>query len=186
MNTLTKIQNELVSQKTKRNEFGKFNYRTAEDICAALKPLLDKYEASVWFEDDVVAIADRPYLKTTLTYRHNDTTIKVPAFAAIDYNHKGMSAEQCCGACMSYVHKYALGSLLLIDNEADPDSLPQQTPIQKSNSKEMRYAEACERVKACDTAEEVKEVFMEYPEYKQDAAFKRVCRMRTDEINGVA
>lgn len=188
MNTLTKIQNELVAPKGNKDQAGRFRYRTAEEICAALKPLLDKYEAAVWFSDELTEISGRTYIKTTLTYRHADTIIEVPAAAAIDFNHRGMSAEQCCGACMSYVHKYALGSLLLIDNEQDPDSLgpmPTPTPAAKPVTTEQRLlnlATALDEVKACTTRDQVVAVYHRHPELHSDEGFVSVCQQHTQEL----
>lgn len=185
MNTLTKIQNELVTPKANKDQAGRFRYRTAEEVCAALKPLLDKYEAAVWFRDELTEFGGIPYIKTTLTYRHADTSIEVTAFAAIDYAHKGMSKEQACGACMSYVHKYALGGLLLIDNEQDPDSLgPMPAPAARMNPEQrlLHLATALDAVKACTTRDQVVAVYRQHPELHGDEGFVNVCQQRTQEL----
>lgn len=118
MEALRKIQLELKTPKGQVNAFGKYKYRSLEDITTALKPLLVKYEATMYFDD----IWEGSVLTTTLHYFHADTHIEVHASAVCD-SHKGMSTEQSCGSCMSYTHKYALGNLLLIDDSQDPDSM---------------------------------------------------------------
>ena len=117
-NNLVKIQNELKVPKTNVNAFGKYKYRSAEDILEALKPILLRYNATLTLSDEIVAIGTKVFLKATA--KLNDTTCYGYAELA---EHKGMSAEQTTGTASSYARKYALNGLFLIDEtEADADN----------------------------------------------------------------
>ena len=119
MTKLTQIQNELKVPKGNFNSFGKYKYRSAEDILEAVKPILAKHDVTLILTDEVVSIGTKLFLKATATL---DDVIKVCGFAELS-EHKGMSAEQCTGTASSYARKYALNGLFLIDEtEADADS----------------------------------------------------------------
>jgi len=130
-NNLVKIQNELKVPKTNVNAFGKYKYRSAEDILEAVKPILLRYNATLTLSDEIVAIGTKVFLKATA--KINDTTCYGYAETS---EHKGMSAEQATGTASSYARKYALNGLFLIDEtESDADS--QKQPEQKNDSKPM-------------------------------------------------
>jgi len=118
MENLVKIQNELKVPKTNVNAFGKYKYRSAEDILEAVKPILLKYNAILTLSDEIVAIGNKVFLKATA--KLNETICFGYAELA---EHKGMSAEQATGTASSYSRKYALNGLFLIDEtESDADS----------------------------------------------------------------
>ena len=122
MKTLTKIQNELKVPKGNFNSFGKYKYRSAEDILEALKPVLLKNNATVHIFDDLILIGSKYFIKSTAVINCETETISVQGFAELS-EHKGMSAEQCTGTASSYARKYALNGLFLIDEtEADADN----------------------------------------------------------------
>ena len=130
-NNLVKIQNELKVPKTNVNAFGKYKYRSAEDILEAVKPILLRYNATLTLSDEIVAIGTKVFLKATA--KINDTTCYGYAETS---EHKGMSAEQATGTASSYARKYALNGLFLIDEtESDADS--QKQPEPKNESKPM-------------------------------------------------
>jgi len=130
-NNLVKIQNELKVPKTNVNAFGKYKYRSAEDILEAVKPILLRYNATLTLSDEIVAIGTKVFLKATA--KINDTICYGYAETS---EHKGMSAEQATGTASSYARKYALNGLFLIDEtESDADS--QKQPEQKNDSKPM-------------------------------------------------
>ena len=130
-NNLVKIQNELKVPKGNVNTFGKYKYRSAEDILEAVKPILLRYNATLTLSDEIVAIGTKVFLKATA--KLNETTCYGYAELA---EHKGMSAEQATGCASSYSRKYALNGLFLIDEtESDADS--QKQPEQKNDSKPM-------------------------------------------------
>lgn len=124
---LRKIQVELKAPKSNRNDFGKYNYRSCEDILEAVKPLLDKYDCTLSIKDDIVLIGDRYYIKAEATLSSGDESMTGTAFAREDESKKGMDASQVTGATSSYARKYALNGLFLIDDSklepvADPDT----------------------------------------------------------------
>jgi len=119
MENLVKIQNELKVPKGNYNSFGKYKYRSCEDILEAVKPILLKFNASLILSDTIESIGGKVFLKATATL----DTITVTGYAEIA-EHKGMSAEQATGTASSYARKYALNGLFLIDEtEADADSI---------------------------------------------------------------
>ena len=119
MKQLNKIQKELKAPKGQYNSFGNYNYRNAEDILEAVKPLLD--DAVLTVNDDVVLIGDRYYVKATATLKDGDETASVSAFARESFEKKGMDSAQVTGATSSYARKYALNGLFCIDDTKDAD-----------------------------------------------------------------
>lgn len=123
MDCLRNIQCELKAPKGQYNSFGKYSYRSCEDILEAVKPLLDKYKATVYITDEVVAVGDRIYVKATATFVDNaGKEVSVSAFAREPVARKGMDEAQVTGATSSYARKYALNGLFLIDDNKDADT----------------------------------------------------------------
>lgn len=122
MEALIKIQSELVAPKDLYNKFGNYNYRSAESILEAVKPLLSKYGAELTISDDVVLVGDRVYVKATVTITDGKETRTVTAFAREPSEKKGMDSSQITGATSSYARKYALNGLFLIDDNKDSDT----------------------------------------------------------------
>lgn len=121
-NVLNKIQTELKAPKGQRNTFGNYNYRSAEDILDALKPLLEKYEATATLSDDLIMIGDRYYIRATATLTAGEATYHTTAYAREEESKKGMDGAQITGAASSYARKYALNGLFAIDDTKDSDS----------------------------------------------------------------
>ena len=122
MKTLLKIQNELKVPKGNFNSFGKYKYRSAEDILEAVKPILLSNEATVMLSDEVIEVGNKIFVKATAHFLAKDETYSVSGYAETS-EHKGMSSEQTTGTASSYARKYALNGLFLIDEtEADPDN----------------------------------------------------------------
>ncbi len=122
---LTRIQNELKAPKSQFNSFGKYKYRNAEDIMQGVKPLLLKYGASLYIEEDMAVIADRIVIVEKVMYEDEDGTKQIKGHAPVS-QHTGMSDEQAWGAAASYASKYALGKLFLLDDSQDADMMPPQ------------------------------------------------------------
>lgn len=122
---LYRIQTELKAPKAQRNNFGKYNYRSCEDILEAVKPLLKEYEATINLSDNIMQIGERYYVQVTarLTDIKSGESVISTAFAREDENKKGMDASQLTGATSSYARKYALNGLLAIDDTKDSDYL---------------------------------------------------------------
>lgn len=128
---LTQIQNELKAPKNQRNNFGKYDYRSAEDIEQALKPLLLKYMASIYITEDVKQVGDRIYFVETVKYKDAETELEVKGWAREAQSKKGMDDSQLSGATSSYAIKYALAKLFLIDDTKDVDG---QVPASQVNT----------------------------------------------------
>lgn len=122
MENLTKIQRELKVPKGNFNSFGKYKYRSAEDILEAVKPVLANNNARLTISDDIVLLGTKVFIKSTATIKIGDEFIFCSGYAETS-EHKGMSAEQTTGTASSYARKYALNGLFLIDEtEADADN----------------------------------------------------------------
>ena len=122
---LIEVQMELKAPKNQRNSFGGYNYRSAEDILEALKPVLAKHEATVFISDKVVVKENNwAYIEATASFVDIETgeSISTTAFARETENKKGMDSSQITGSASSYARKYALNGLFLIDDAVDPDS----------------------------------------------------------------
>lgn len=121
--TLLQIQAELKAPKNQHNSYGNYNYRSAEDILQAVKPLLVKHKDHLYLSDEIVAIGKYCYVKATATFKEDpDHVTKVTAYAREADAQKGMSAPQLTGSASSYARKYALNGLFLIDDTKDPDT----------------------------------------------------------------
>ena len=121
---LSGIQCELVATKGQYNNFGKYSYRSCEDILEAVKPLLDKYKVAIVIKDDIVPVGDRFYVKATATLIDSETgeSVEASAFARESADKKGMDSSQVTGATSSYARKYALNGLFAIDDNKDADA----------------------------------------------------------------
>lgn len=119
---LTLIQFELKAPKNQYNSFGKYKYRNCEDIQEAVKPLLQKYGATLVIQDEVKECLAIPYIESTATFMYGGDAIEVKAQAGIDINRKGMDVAQCFGASSSYARKYCLTGLFLLDDTKDADA----------------------------------------------------------------
>jgi len=119
---LIKIQNELKVPKNQFNKFGNYAYRNQEDILEVLKPLLLKYECTLYIWDEIKTSNNITYVESTAEFIDKDIIIKITAQAGIDLNTKGMSAAQAFGASSSYARKYALSGLFLLDDSKDADA----------------------------------------------------------------
>lgn len=122
-NSLLNIQSKLIAPKSQFNSFGKYVYRSTEDILKAVKPLLEENNATLTLTDDPVLIGDWHYIKATATLKIEDNEPQiVTAFAREAPSKRGMDESQISGTASSYARKYALNGLFLIDDTKDADS----------------------------------------------------------------
>ena len=136
---LMNIQYELKCNKSQYNSFGRYAYRSSEDILEAVKPLLYKYKATLVINDDIVLIGDRFYVKATskITDIETGECVESTAFAREDESQKGMSSAQVTGSVSSYARKYSMNALFAIDDNKDADATnthnkdikPNMTPV---------------------------------------------------------
>lgn len=116
------IQESLNAPKGQYNSFGKYHYRSCEDIMAALKPLLSREGVLQYITDDVVMIGERFYVKATVTVTDGVDSISNSAFAREEETKKGSDGAQITGAASSYARKYALNGMYNIDDSKDADT----------------------------------------------------------------
>lgn len=119
---LLKIQEQLKAPKNQRNDFGKYNYRSCEDIFEAVKPLLKENKITLRLTDELVQVGERYYIKATAILTDGVEIIENTAYAREEENKKGMDGSQITGASSSYARKYALNGLFLIDDVKDSDA----------------------------------------------------------------
>lgn len=119
---LIHVQKELKAPKSNYNSFGKYKYRSAEDILEAVKPLNAEQGLLLTLTDEPVLIGDWHYIKATATISDGEQTHSVSAFARESENKKGMDHSQVTGTASSYARKYALNGLYLIDDTKDADT----------------------------------------------------------------
>ena len=118
---LTKIQTEFKSKKSRYNSFGKYYFRSAEDILEATKPFLKELNVTVTVHEELVSF-DPPVMQVTAKISDGKETIESQAVVGVDTDQKGMEMPQRYGAASSYGKKYALGNLFLIDDTQDSDA----------------------------------------------------------------
>jgi hypothetical protein len=143
LQSLSNIQAKLTVPKSQYNDFGKYSYRSCEDILAAVKPFLRDESLVLTLTDKLVLVGARIYVEATATLSNFDgETIKTIAYAREDETRKGMDGSQITGSASSYARKYALNGLFGIDDTSDSDSLPPE-----SNSKPDSKRLACRACK---------------------------------------
>ena len=119
---LATIQTKFKSKKSRFNSFGKYYFRSAEDILEATKPFLLELGVSVTITEEILGDCDIPILLSTAIVSDGENQIKATAVVGVDLAAKGMQMPQRFGAASSYGKKYALGNLFLIDDTQDADS----------------------------------------------------------------
>jgi len=154
MKKLIKIQNELKVPKGNFNAFGKYKYRSAEDILEAIKPILLANDCYLTLTDEIVEIGGKLFLKATATISENNNesiispnnSISINGFAEMG-DHKGMSSEQCTGTASSYARKYALNGLFLIDEtESEADNVTEKEGLEKAIKDKIESAKSLEEL----------------------------------------
>lgn len=130
---IVSIQSELKAPKGQYNSFGKYNYRSCEDILEGVKPLLAKHGLVLTIQDSIDLIGDRFYVKATATITDGKEQLSTSAYARESLDKKGMDASQVTGATSSYARKYALNGLLAIDDTKDADTMDDsKKPVQQT------------------------------------------------------
>lgn len=139
MRKLLEIQAKLKAPKNQFNGFGKYKYRSQEDILEALKPLLLEYDCTLTITDNIQEIGNIVMVQAICDLIDNETnkSLTVMASAGVDISKKGMSIEQCFGSASSYARKYALNGLFLIDDTKDADAVNDHAP--EVNEEQREY-----------------------------------------------
>ena len=127
------IQHKLKAPKGQYNSFGKYNYRSCEDILEGVKPLLKKHNLALLINDEIVQIGERYYVKATAKITDGREFVSATAYAREPDTKKGMDESQITGATSSYARKYALNALLCIDDTKDADTMDNnKKPVQQT------------------------------------------------------
>ena len=144
MKELMQIQAELKAPKGRYNSFGKYKYRSCEDILEAVKPLLAKCGCTMTITDEIVEVGGRIYVKATASIKTDADEVSVTAFAREPDAKKGMDESQITGTASSYARKYALNGLFLIDDtkDADTDEYAMQNGAQDIKTKKIDATKA--------------------------------------------
>lgn len=120
---LSKIQVEFKANKSRWNSFGKYNFRSAEDILEGLKPFNEKYNVYFTVSEEYLYSHELPIIiSKAAIHNYTGESIEVKAIVGVDLQQKGMQTPQAFGSASSYGKKYALGNLLLIDDTQDADA----------------------------------------------------------------
>ena len=173
---LLKVQIELKAPKGQYNSFGKYKYRSCEDILEALKPVLDKFKLTLFISDEIVEVGGsykvskkdetvesegRKYVKATITLvniEKPDEIIKTSALAREEETKKGMDGSQITGASSSYARKYALNGMFMIDDTKDSDSTNTHGKEEaKKTTDETEFKKAIDMINALANTEEKSE-----------------------------
>ena len=159
---LIAIQSELKAPKNQFNSFGKYKYRSAEDILEAVKPLLKKYGCYLTITETTSEIAGYLVLNSKVSISDGETNMSVEAQAGINPERKGMDIAQSFGSSSSYAKKYALGNLFLLDDTKDADSNKINEPIAKKEKLDEVKFKAMLKALEEGKAEAVKEKLPNY------------------------
>lgn len=118
------IQQGLKCNKGQYNSFGKYKYRSCEDILESVKPLLNANKCILTLSDELVYLGERYYIKATATIKSIETgeVVSNTAYAREEETKKGMDGSQITGTSSSYARKYALNGLFCIDDTKDADT----------------------------------------------------------------
>ena len=162
---LLKVQSELKAPKNQFNAFGKYKYRSCEDILEALKPILLEHELTLTISDEMIVLGDRFYLKANAVISDGSEKIINSAFAREPEDKKGADASQITGMASSYARKYALNGLFLIDDTKDADTMdnseqPKAKREEKQEEQPFRLdPKIIEQFNAVDSVEGLKAVW---------------------------
>ena len=121
-NKLAEIQAKVKAPKGQFNSFGKYNYRSAEDILEAVKQVVNPMGYSITISDTIINVGDRYYIKATATLSNGKETYTTDGYAREEESKKGMDGSQVTGASSSYARKYALNGLFALDDTKDSDA----------------------------------------------------------------
>lgn len=168
---ILKAQVELKAPKGQYNSFGKYKYRSCEDILEALKPVLDKLKLTLFIKDDVIEVNTRNYVKATITLvniEKPDEIIETSALAREEETKKRMDGSQITGASSSYARKYALNGMFMIDDTKDSDSTNTHGKEETKTDEEKKQAflnskeGMIERLKESLSSDKLKKVLSAY------------------------
>lgn len=176
MKELFTIQQKLNAPKNQYNSFGKYAYRSCEDILMAVKPLLAETECTLTCNDEIILVGDRFYVKVTYTLTNKDGKVATASASAREQDKvTGQIEAQITGAASSYARKYALNALFAIDDNKDPDATnthektqstekAQKKPTTSANkvSDTPQLEEALKAIQGAKTKAELDDIYNKY------------------------
>lgn len=198
---LLEVRKEVIVPKTQKNNFGNYNYRSAEQILAVANDAAAKYGCLILLTDDIVLIGTRyyNYSKAIFIDTADGQKIETTAPARESETKTGMDLSQITGSTMSYSRKYALGGLLGIDDGKDADSMdnreegkekPKPKAKPKAEAKPQPVEEefttpvdnAIAELKLCQNEAEVRKVYAKYPHLQKNATFLSACQTAVNKF----
>ena len=168
MKELLQIQSELKAPKGQFNAYGKYKYRSCEDILEAVKPILKKNNCTLLLSDSLIYVGERYYIKATATLVNAEgKSVSTEAYAREEETKKGMDASQITGASSSYARKYALNGLLCIDDNKDSDTTntgdnAPAAPVKTSKEDNAEVEKAIAEINAAKSKEELVKAIAKY------------------------
>lgn len=169
MKELLQIQSELKAPKGQFNAYGKYKYRSCEDILEAVKPILKKNNCTLLLSDSLIYVGERYYIKATATLVNAEgKSVSTEAYAREEETKKGMDASQITGASSSYARKYALNGLLCIDDNKDSDTTNtgDNTPAAPAKTSKEDNAEVEKAIAEINAAKSKEELINAIAKYK--------------------
>ena len=145
---LAQIQTKFKSKKSRFNSFGKYYFRSAEDILEATKPYLIELGVTVTIQEQLIETSPMPIIESCARISDGDTSIAAKALVGVDLNQKGMQTPQQFGTASSYGKKYALGNLFLIDDTQDADATNGLTMNKAAIDKAKSFVQAGGKLEA--------------------------------------
>ena len=162
---LSKIQQRFKSKKSRFNSFGKYYFRSAEDILEATKPFLKELGVAITINEELMGSDEVPVIETTaVLYDDKGMTISANALVGVDLKQKGMQKPQQFGSASSYGKKYALGNLFLIDDTQDSDA----TNTHGKTMSPIEVQKAKQYVKSGGQIDAIKKKYQLTPELEQE------------------
>lgn len=151
-NQLAIIQSKVKAPKGQFNSFGKYHYRSAEDILEAVKQVVNPMGYSITISDTIICAGDRYYIKATATLSNGKESWSVDGYAREEESKKGMDGSQVTGASSSYARKYALNGLFALDDTKDSDATNTHGKEQSINWQQ--------KINECKTLTELSDFFI--------------------------
>ena len=169
---LATIQTKFKSKKSRYNSFGKYYFRSAEDILEATKPYLLELGVSVTVSESIIAAEPFPIMESKATVTDGESAIHATAVVGVDLDQKGMQMPQKFGSASSYGKKYALGNLFLIDDTQDSDAGNSHDAAPKAKSKissssDAAFTKAMDYIKGGGKLEAIKSKYDLSPEVEK-------------------
>lgn len=178
---LAAIQSRLKAPKNQYNSFGKYKYRSCEDILEALKPLANEQGCTITIEDSPIMVGEWHYIQATATLSDGYNSKSVKAYARESETKSGMDSSQITGTASSYARKYALNGLFAIDDTKDADTMDNRQKVEP-NPEVKELAKVKAQLKQAKTADEIKNVLSLYLYSELKEQVKELCKSRGKEL----